>query len=192
VTVSALLNKFIRQRRKADVIKPPDLHRLPELSLLETWALDLLKVTAKFGNHLNSHPEAIYKYIPPLCSQNSMLYQISAKKPTATISVAGLSYMDWDDCLARVSDGSDSALHVAVSARFLAVANDSPNGKIQLWSNVIFQEHRGFSPGEPICCISFSQSGSLLACNGLDNTFVWRVSDGSLIVALKRTRRLEK
>ncbi|KAI3393016.1 hypothetical protein diail_4895 [Diaporthe ilicicola] len=181
VAVSASLQSFVRRRRKADSIKPPTMHRIPELALLEGWAVDLVKMTGKFGNHLVEDPEAIYKYIPSLSPQNSVLYRKYADKPTSRISVTGLSGAEWDDCLARVTNGSDPSLHVAVSAQHLAVANDSPEGTIRLWSGVIFQEVCTFRPGEPICSITFSPSGSLLAVHGLDHTFVWRVDDGSLL-----------
>lgn len=181
VAVSASLQSFVRRRRKSDSIKPPTMHRIPELALLEGWAVDLVKMTGKFGNHLVDDPEAIYKYIPSLSPQNSVLYRKYADKSTSRISVTGLSGAEWDDCLARVTNGSDPSLHVAVSAQHLAVANDSPNGNIRLWSNVIFQEVHTFSPGEPICSITFSPSGSLLAVHGLDHTFIWRVDDGLLL-----------
>jgi WD40 repeat protein len=189
VAVSSHIMNFVRRRRKADAIKPPPLLRLPELSLLETWAIDLLKMTAKFGTHLIDEPDAIFKYIPSLSPESSILYQMYANKSAATISVSGLSNADWDDCLVRVPNGSDPALHIAVSAEYLAVANDSPNGRIRLWNNVIFQEHYTFDPGEPICFISFSQSGSLLACYGLKNTYVWNVSDGSLVATVESPYR---
>ncbi|KKY39000.1 putative nacht and wd domain protein [Diaporthe ampelina] len=181
VAVSASLQSFVRRRKKADSVKPPTMHRIPELALLEGWAVDLVKMTGKFGNHLVDDPEAIYKYIPSLSPQNSVLYRKYADKSTSRISVTGLSGAEWDDCLARVTNGSDPSLHVAVSAQHLAVANDSPNGTIRLWSNVIFQEVHTFSPGEPICSVAFSPSGALLAVHGLDHTFIWRVEDGVLL-----------
>lgn len=186
ITVSSSLTSFVRRRRKADAIKPPAFRRLAELTLLESWAVDLLKMTAKFGSHLIQDPEAIHKCIPSLCPQTSMLYQKYAKRSVAAMSVSGLSTPYWDDCLARVSNGADQASHVAVSARFLAVAVESSNGEgaIMLWSSDIFQEHPGFSPGDRICSIAFSPSGRLLACCGLDHTYVWNVEDMSLEVRL--------
>lgn len=183
--VSSHLLSFVRQRSKLDAIKLPPLRRSPELLLLETWAVDLLRLTAKFGIHLTTDPDAIYKYIPPVSPANSMLYQKYANKSSATISVSGITNIDWGDCLARVSNGPDSALHIAVSANYVALANGRPNGRIRLWSSVIFQEHSGFNPGEPICSISFSNSGSLLACYCLDNTYVWRVSDRSVVAKVE-------
>ncbi|OIW31154.1 hypothetical protein CONLIGDRAFT_653742 [Coniochaeta ligniaria NRRL 30616] len=186
VSVSSSLNSFIRRRRKADALKPPMVHPLAELALLETWAVDLLKMTAKFGSRLVEDPDAIHKCVPPLSPENSILYQKYAKKSAAVMSVSGLSTSDWDDCLARVSNGSDQALHVAVSAQYLAVASESTNGRgtIKLWNSVIFQEVPGFHPDEPICSIAFRPSGSLLACYGLDQTYIWSVEDMTLITSL--------
>lgn len=185
VSVSGSLRSFVRKRRKADSAKPPMLHRIPELALIEAWAVDLLKMTAKFGSYLLEDSEAIYKYIPSLSPHNSTLYKNHHSTSSSRISVSGLSNMDWDDCLARVSNGSEPSLHVSVSAQHLAVANDSPNGSIRLFSNVIFQEDFYLSTGEPICSIKFSQSGALLACHGLDHTYVWKVDDRSLVAKVE-------
>ncbi|KAB5562819.1 hypothetical protein GE09DRAFT_761324 [Coniochaeta sp. 2T2.1] len=191
ISVSSSLNSFVRRRRKADALKPPTLHPLSELATLETWAVDLLKMTAKFGSRLVEDPDAIHKCVPPLSPESSVLYQKYAKKPAAVMSVSGLSTTDWDDCLARVSNGSDQALHVAVSARYLAVASESASGRgtIKLWNIVIFQEQPGFHPDEPICSIAFSPSGSLLACYGLDHTYVWSVEDMALVTRVESPHR---
>lgn len=186
VAASIALSSFVRRRRKAESSKPPTTHRIPELALLETWAVDLLKMTAKFGSYLREDPEAIYKYVPSLSPRNSILYREHAEKSSSRILVSGLaSNTDWDDCLARVSNGSDPSLHVAVSAQHLAVANDSPNGQIRLWDNVLFQELGSYVAGEPICAVVFSASGSLLACHGLDHTYVWKLDDRKLKARVK-------
>lgn len=191
VAVSSALAAFVRKRRKADAIKPPTLHRLTDLALLETWAVDLLKITAKFGSYLSDDPETIYKCIPPLSPENSVIFQKYAQKPATTISVSGISSVDWDDCLARVPSGTDQALHVAVSNEFLAVGAESSSGNatIRLWSSVIFQERPGFHLDEPICAIAFSATGSFLACYGLDHTFVWKVADCSVVTILESPHR---
>ncbi|ROW01913.1 hypothetical protein VMCG_05519 [Cytospora schulzeri] len=189
VSVSATLSSFVRKRRRADSIKPPMLHRIPELALLEDWAVDLLRMTAKFGSYLIEDPEAIYKYIPSLSPPNSMLYKTHDSKSSSRVSISGLTSIDWDDCLARVSNGSHASLHVAVSVQHLAVANDSPNGSIRLFSNVIFQELFSLNAGEPICSIKFSHSGAFLACHGLDHTYVWLVDDWSLVAKVENPRQ---
>jgi WD40 repeat protein len=188
--VSSSLNAFVRRRRKAGITKPPRLQRLPELAFLEAWAVDLLKITAKFGSYLSQNPDTIYTCVPALSPENSIIHQKFSNRPAATISVAGLSNMHWDDCLARVSTDTDQALHVAVSSQLLSVASES-NGKatIRFWSSSILQERAGFSLDEPICTISFSNNGSLFACYGLDHTFVWNIADGSDVVKVKSPHR---
>lgn len=181
VSVSASLNLYVRRRRRADLIKPPMLHRLPELAILETWAADLLKVAGKFGTHLVQDPESIFKYVPSLSPRSSMLHQYYADKFASRISVLGLANAEWDDCLARISN-FDGALKIAVSAQYLAVASDSPRGKIRLWNSDIFSDYLTLEVEEPICLISFNSTGSLLACYGLDHTYVWNMSDGGLLV----------
>lgn len=186
VAASMSLSSFVRRRRKAESSKPPTMHRIPELALLETWAVDILKMTAKFGSYLREDPEAIYKYIPSLSPRNSILYREYAERSSSRILVSGLvSNTDWDDCLARVSNGSDPSLHIAVSGQHLAVANDSPNGQIRVWDNVLFQELESFMTGEPICGLVSSGSGSLLACHGLDHTYIWKLDDGKLLAKVK-------
>ncbi|KAB5560258.1 hypothetical protein GE09DRAFT_83903 [Coniochaeta sp. 2T2.1] len=191
IRASSSLNSFVRRRRKADAPEPPTLHPLSELASLETWAVDLLKMTAKFGSRLVEDPEAIHKCVPSLSPEKSMLYHKFARKSAAVMPVFGLTTTEWDDCLARVSSGSDQALHVAVSAQYLAVASDSNHGRgnIKLWNNVIFQEHPGFHLEEPICSIAFSHSGSLLACYGLDRTYVWSIDDMTLMTSLECPHR---
>ncbi|KAH8167533.1 hypothetical protein CIB48_g731 [Xylaria polymorpha] len=187
IKVAASLTTFVRKRQKANSTKTSPLQRVSELKLLENWAVDLLKITAKFGSHLTYCPEAIHTCIPPLSPENSMIFQKLSKYPAVTLSISGLSNMDWDDCLARVWVGTENSQRFAVSSQFLAVASRSQIGKetIRLFDSVAFQERRTFPLDEPICAISFSQTGSLLACCGLDNTFVWNVTAGYIVCKLE-------
>ncbi|MBE3044903.1 WD40 repeat domain-containing protein, partial [Candidatus Bathyarchaeota archaeon] len=189
VSVSSSIAKYARSRRRADAIKPPTLWRIEDLALLETWATDFLKITAKYGSHLTDDPESIFNCIPPFSPQSSAIFQTYSNKTANAISVTGVSNIDWDDCLARVAISSDKARHVAVSPEYLAVANDSPLGRIQLWDTVIFQEYKMLVAEQPICAIAFSQSGSLLACYGLDTTYVWKVSDGTIVAKVPNPLR---
>ncbi|KAI0396837.1 hypothetical protein F5Y17DRAFT_455670 [Xylariaceae sp. FL0594] len=170
VNASSSLSTFVRKRRKGDFIEPPPLQRLPELALLERWAVDLLKMTAKFGNYMSRSPETIFTCIPALSPENSILFQNFSKKPTSTIAVAGLSNIEWDDCLARIPSA-------AGQARCLAVSNE------------LLAEQPGLVLDEPICRISFSKSGQLLACYGFDNTWIWNVSSRAVIAKVASPRR---
>ncbi|KAI0452279.1 WD40-repeat-containing domain protein [Xylaria acuta] len=190
VKASASLTTFVRKRQKANATGTSPLQRVPDLKLLENWAVDLLKITAMSGSYLNHCPETIHTCIPPLSPENSMIFQKFSKYPAVTLSILGPSNMDWDDCLARVWV-AERSLHFAVSSQFLAMASQSEIGKdtIRLCDSIAFQERRKFPLDEPICVISFSQTGSLLACCGPDNTFVWNVTDGSTVCKLESPNR---
>ncbi|KAI1754650.1 hypothetical protein F4782DRAFT_539058 [Xylaria castorea] len=117
----------------------PWIHKLALVGQLSTLVKASSSLTtfiaAKFGSHLSENPEAIYTCIPALSPENSVIFQNFSKKPAVSISLSGLSNMDWDDCLARVSSGVGQALHVTVSSELLAVAIRFPPGRttIRFW-----------------------------------------------------------
>lgn len=90
VTASTSLSSYVRRRRKAEYSKPPMMHRIPELARLEMWAVDIMKMTAKFGSFLHDDPEAIYKYIPSLSPRNYILHREHAERSSSRILVSGL------------------------------------------------------------------------------------------------------
>jgi len=173
IRTSGILTQFTRERREAN-------RENSSLTLIETWAADLVKITAKFGRHLHDDPLFIYKCIPPLSPQSSIIHQKFSANPAVTLSVCGRSNSGWDDCLARVSANPSRALRLAASSQYLAVISDRPKGTITLWDTNLFVESKSFSAGEHVWALSFNKSGSVLACYGISQTFVWEVDDGSL------------
>jgi WD40 repeat protein len=186
---SRRLTAYVRKRRKADAAKSPMLHRLTHLALLETWAVDLMKLPAKFGRHLSESPALIYQCIPALSPTSSIMHQKFNENPAATLSVFGLSNEEWDDCLARVSGGSGRALRLASSPLYLAVASDEPKGTINIWDTKLFEEHKAFFLGEHVWALAFSNSGSLLACYSFAKTTVWKVADWSVQISAENPRQ---
>ena len=181
VSASSSISRYASARRKADAVKSPTSRRDEDLALLERWATDFVKIPAKFGRHLADDPESIFNCIPALCPQNSAISWVYSDKTANAISITGITRVDWDDCSATVAAVLGKALHVAVSSQYLAVANDSRSGCIQLWETVVFQEYRMLAAEESIHAITFSHTGSLIACCGLYTTYVWKVSDGTLV-----------
>ncbi|ORY61680.1 uncharacterized protein BCR38DRAFT_411531 [Pseudomassariella vexata] len=177
--VSRRLTAFAK-RQKADANKPPMLHRLSDLSPIETWATDLMKIPPKFGRNLTEDPDLIYRCIPALSPSSSVISQKYASNPATTLSISGISNDDWDDCLARVSVSSGKAVRLASSAMHLAVATDIPRGTITLWDTSMFLECKVFNIRQRIISMVFNDSGSLLACCGISQTKVWNVKDGTL------------
>ncbi|KAK4454163.1 hypothetical protein QBC34DRAFT_317179 [Podospora aff. communis PSN243] len=189
LAASAKLTTYVRERKKTDADKSPLLHRLSDLLTLETWAVDLMKLTAKFGRHLCQDPTLIYKCIPALSPASSVIHQKFNENPASALSVSGLSKEDWDDCLARVSGSTGRALRLACSPLHLAVASDTPRGSVTVWDTKLFDELKCFNLGEHVWELAFSHSGSLLGCYTVSKTFVWKTTDWSLRVSANNPRR---
>jgi WD40 repeat protein/pimeloyl-ACP methyl ester carboxylesterase len=177
---SRKLTTYVRKRKQAEADRSPLLHRVTDLSLLETWAVDMMKLPAKFGRHLSDDPALIYKCIPALSPSSSIIHQKFDGNPAAVLSVVGLSNEEWDDCLARVSGSVGRALRLAASPLWLAVASDVPKGTITIWDTDLFDERKTFCLNEHIWGLAFSKSGSRFACYALLQTHVWKTADWSL------------
>lgn len=153
---------------------------LADFELLELWAIDLLKIVGKFGGFLLQDPTAIYKYIPQFCPQNSKLYRQFGHLRSSPLRVEGLSNTEWDDCLARLSVGSNhEALLIRCFGRFLAILIST--GTTILWDSRSFEEIRTFVHQEHVHNICFSNQGEMLASYGDKSTKIWNTSDGQLL-----------
>lgn len=175
IFTSQSLTSFVQRRRKLDAMKMPLLHRLSDLQLLELWAIDLLKLVGKFGSHLLQEPTAIYKYIPQVSPRSSVLFQQFGSSSVSPVCVTGLSDSDWDDCLTKVSVGSDhQALMVICSGRYLAVL--SSEGTIYLWNSLTFEKIGTLSHHEHLFTMCFNEKSELLASYGYLTTKIWHVA----------------
>ena len=176
VFASRSLTKFVQKRKKLDAPAMPLLHRDSDLSLLEMWAVDLLKIVGRFGDHLLQDPTAIHKYIPQLCPRNSAIRQ-SASSSSSQFSVVGLEAVEWDDCLARLSvGGHQQAFTLTAHGRYLAVSTSGAS--IVLWDALTFEIVRTFLHNEHIFKMCFSNGGRRLASYGIKTTRIWDVSSG--------------
>ncbi|KAL9611265.1 MAG: hypothetical protein Q9167_004091 [Letrouitia subvulpina] len=171
------LTSFIQRRRRSDAEKSPLLHNLSDLKLLETWALDILKIVAKFGWYLLQDSTAIYRFIPQLCPLNSMIYQHFASSSLSQISVSGLSTADWDDLSSRLSVGtSHQASLICCSAKYVAVSTSAKT--IMIWTTISFEEILTLSHDEHIFQICMNNTGDRLVSYGYRSTKVWTLPAG--------------
>lgn len=169
------LTTYVHKRRKIDASKMPLPNRLSDLHLLELWAIDLLKVVGKFGGHLLQEPTAIYKYIPQFSPRNSALFRQFGSSRASPLTVTGLSESDWDDCLTRVSVGSEHQAMMAIcSGRYLAVL--SSVGIVHVWNSSTFEKLCTFSHEEHLFTMCFSQKAEKLASYGFLTTRVWSIT----------------
>ncbi|KAI1769316.1 hypothetical protein GGR53DRAFT_153782 [Hypoxylon sp. FL1150] len=190
--VSRTLPTIIRQRKDYETNETFEVNRSTDLSLLESWAVDLLKLSAKFGSYLLQDPQLIYKCIPALSPLSSKLHQEYSKSPSVTLSISGLANDTWDDCLARVSPSTSRALCLAASSLYVAVASDMPNRTITLWDTNLFAEFQSLNTGEHTHALAFNSSGSLLACYGLSQTKIWKLNTTYSLVQTVENPYLER
>ena len=92
VTTARVLNCYSGLNDKLNSKKYPILHRLQDLELFDLWATDLVKIVAKFGRHLLHDPTAIYKIVPLLCPQNSIMSRQFGRIENSTLSISGISH----------------------------------------------------------------------------------------------------
>lgn len=186
------LTTFTWQRKNAEINKSSIPQRPSDLSLIESWAVDLMKLPAKFGSHLLQDPQLIYKCVPGLSPLSSEIHQRFSGSPATALSISGLSNTRWDDCLARVSAGTGRAVRLAVSSLHMAVASDRPKGSITLRDTNLFAEFQSFDVGEHICSLAYNSSGSLLACYGLSRTSVWKLNATYSLIRTVENPRQER
>ena len=70
--------------------------------VIQAWAIDLIRVSAKFRAHLLTSPSSIHRLIPPFCPADSIIAQ-TYTSPNRGLIVKGLRATKWDDCLTQIN-----------------------------------------------------------------------------------------
>lgn len=177
---------FIAANRKLNSSRNPLLHRLSTVELLENWAGDLVRLTAKFNKHLITQPYVIYETIPALCPSTST---INRQFQTSKIVLTGQSE-SWSDIFARISLPPDEvAMKIVSFGIHLAVL--SHGGKVYVWSSADFGEVCTLRHGESVTNMCMNIKGDMLVTYGLTTTKVWDLPEGMvrLQVANQTTAR---
>jgi WD40 repeat protein len=187
---SKAMTSYARRKRHRNTETNPLQHRIQEIDLVESWAIDFLKIIGKFGPNLIAAPASIYHQIPPFCPENSALfkhYEHSTPKPHSLV-ISGIDRKDWDDNLARIALGSGTqALIVAAAGNHIAVA--SASGQTTLYNAATFEVRRVFRHTENISAMSFSDCTKLLATYGYNTTKVWSVETGLVLQEIPNPQR---
>ena len=182
VATARALTWFVDLIKKSNLEKNPLLHRLQDLELLESWSVDLVKITAKFGDHLLHDPSAIYTTIPALCPQNSAIHQQFHRAHDAPFIVTGLSDQNWNDCLATISVRSDIQIwKVLCAGRHLAALTSTK--KLFVWSLENFQSACTIDHGEIVRDMCFTSKCDRLVTYGFKTTKLWDISSGELVAS---------
>lgn len=143
-----------------------------EITLLNSWATDLVRVVMKFGIDLKAYPYSIYNLIPPFCPPETAPRK-QFGSAGRSITVRGLRALNWDDCLSTIVDTAEQYSTLASSQTHFAIGCFS--GKISLLEQSTFQEVVSFEHGEPVRILSFGERGDLLVSAGSKSLRVWDV-----------------
>lgn len=180
VSVAGALFWFAGLNRKLNAEKNPLLHRVQDLELYDTWAIDLMKIVAKFGKYLLDDPSSIYKIIPPLCPQNSAVFRQFGHNGFSALSVHGIDNAIWNDCLASLSlRHGEKAWKICCAGRHIAVL--SSIGSIVLWDSTHFEEVCTMRHGELVTRMCFNSRCDNLVSYGFKTTRIWAIPSGQLI-----------
>ncbi|KAL9581454.1 MAG: hypothetical protein Q9212_003889 [Teloschistes hypoglaucus] len=141
-----------------------------DIALLDSWAIDLLRLVTKFGKDLLSTPTSIYHLIPPFCPAESALRRHFAVSVRG-ITVLGLSATKWDDCASTIFEPNEQFHALACSGKTFAVGTFS--GNIVLYSTETCQETQRLRHGEPVRLVHFGQTTRFLAAAGAKTVRTW-------------------
>ena len=155
-------------------------------ALVESWAVDFVKIVGKFGATLQRDPYSIYKLIPPFCPKSSVIHLQFGKTKDKSLLVSGLSNENWDDSLARISFGLGTWAS-SISAAGAHVAVLFSLGSVFLYDSLVFEESTT-SPirhGERVYRMQLNEIGTLLATYGYLTTKVWAISTGECKISIQ-------
>ena len=161
-----------------------------DVLFLERWAVDLVRILARFGHNLAENPSSIFKHIPPFCPRDSIMSQFAASREKAVIQVTGLSSQIWDDNLARVSIGESETSSKVRSAGVCFLTLISYNGTVIIWSAETYEELRRLEHGESVTLLETNATGRTAATSGRLNFKIWDISSGQLLHAITRDPEL--
>lgn len=161
-------------KRRAKLPTPTSVLRKSDSVIVELWAIDLIRLVTKFGNHLLETPSAIFKLLPPLCPKQTIIYR-QFGVPNKELSVSGLSALTWSDCIARMPMG-EPVTAIASGDVYFAVALAS--GTIVVSNVSTCQECRRFEHSETISSLQFNSTSDKLVSGGAAIVKVWDVNVG--------------
>ncbi|KAI4107872.1 MAG: hypothetical protein LQ339_002482 [Xanthoria mediterranea] len=168
---------------------PVSLTFFPEqhVGVIKSWANDFVRVVGKFGSNLIQCPSSIHTLIPPFCPRGSMIGETFSTSQERALTVSGLPYDDWNDCLASVSVGDDLiASRVLAADRYLLVLVGS-EGSLFVWYADTCESARIIQHQEYVNLAALDDSQTLVATAGTQTYRIWDISTGDEIHRIQRT-----
>ncbi|KAI9773277.1 MAG: hypothetical protein M1835_006168 [Candelina submexicana] len=141
-----------------------------EITLLDSWATDLVRLVTKFGKNLSALPSSIFHLIPPFCPSDTAPCKGFAAS-TRGITVHGLSATTWDDCLSTIVDATEQFSALTCSDNYFAIGMSS--GKVVIYDEMTCQETHTLQHHEPVRMLQLGCRTDLLISSGARSVRVW-------------------
>ena len=170
------LKNFLQRRQKHGLVL---LGR--DVTLVEAWSTDLVRLVTKFGRSLSAFPNGIYNHIPSLCPSTSALKR-QFGVASRSFEVLGSVAEYWDDCSSVMIYRDEYPTAIACGEMCLAVGFRS--GLIKIHDAVTCQEIQILRQGEAIKILRFCDSTQLLACATFRTICVWSTETWTEIARL--------
>ncbi|KAI1179121.1 hypothetical protein F4777DRAFT_19089 [Nemania sp. FL0916] len=154
-----------------------------QMSLIERWGIDLVRLVNKFGKRLNQFPSSIHYLIPPFCPSESVFRKQFAN-PHLGLHVQGCISKNWDDCLGTISYPRPSKpTDVISSGNRIAVVLS--NSTVIIYDNTTLVETNILLHREPIWSVAFSEDGNLFASGGAKTVRVWNLCSSEEVISFR-------
>ncbi|KAK8023124.1 WD40 repeat-like protein, partial [Apiospora marii] len=161
-------------RRRTKYVPPVD----KDIQLVDAWATDLIRVSARFRSKLLTCPSAIHYLIPPFCPNESMISTLFVV-PTRSLTVKGARESEWDDCLVRVDFAKGQTTALAHGTVSFAVGLST--GQISLYDAISIQHISLMRHPERVRFLEFSPDERMLAAGGQKHISIWEPQSGTRI-----------
>ncbi|KAK6845809.1 WD40 repeat-like protein [Apiospora arundinis] len=159
-------------RRRTKYVPPVD----KDIQLIDSWAIDLIRVSARFRSKLLACPSAIHYLIPPFCPTESMISTMFIV-PTRSLTVKGSRETEWDDCLVRVDFAKGQTTALAHGSVSFAVGLST--GQVSLYDAGSIQHISLMRHPERVRTLEFSPDERVLAVAGQKHISIWEPRSGN-------------
>ena len=144
-----------------------------DFATLDSWAIDLVRLVAKFGKNLSASPASIFHLIPPFCPPESAPRKQFAAS-VRDITVLGLSATTWDDCLSTIIHPGEQLTALTCCDKYFAVGLS--NGRFVVYQDSTCQEIHTLQHQEPLRMLQFGQKGNAIASAGMKTIRLWDIA----------------
>ena len=177
IQAAQYLKTYIKNKERAWLEQPGIHSEGDDIDQLKLWAVDLIKIVGKFGSNLIQDPGSIYKNVLPFCPTNSIIrktYGLGLGK----FSVSGISFVEWDDCHARLSVGSEATATKVIATAEIFAALVPQEHSLVVWHAKTCRELQRINHGEYVTEVAVNKKGDLVCTSGVKTLKIWEVSSG--------------